>query len=80
MVAIKEEIRRRQQSEIAGTDRPPLLPGFGLADDSAGLMGAFLAMVALQYKNRSNKGQVIDMAIYEPLFTLLGPQGVDLTN
>ena len=58
-------------------DRPPLLPGFGLADDSAGLMGAFLAMVALQDKNRSNKGQVIDMAIYEPLFTLLGPQVVD---
>ncbi len=58
-------------------DRPPLLPGFGLADDTAGLMGAFLAMVALQYKNRSSKGQVIDMAIYEPLFTLLGPQVVD---
>ena len=58
-------------------DRPPLLPGFGLADDSAGLMGAFLAMVALQYKNRSSEGQVIDMAIYEPLFTLLGPQVVD---
>ena len=58
-------------------DRPPLLPGFGLADDSAGLMGAFLAMVALQDKNRSGKGQVIDMAIYEPLFTLLGPQVVD---
>jgi len=58
-------------------DRPPLLPGFGLADDSAGLMGAFLALVALQEKNRSGKGQVIDMAIYEPLFTLLGPQVVD---
>ena len=36
-------------------DRPPLLPGFGLADDSAGLMGAFLAMIALQEKNRSKK-------------------------
>ena len=58
-------------------DRPPLLPGFGLADDTAGLMGAFLAMVALQHKNRSSEGQVIDMAIYEPLFTLLGPQVVD---
>ena len=58
-------------------DRPPLLPGFGLADDSAGLMGAFLAMIALQEKNRSGKGQVIDLAIYEPLFTLLGPQVVD---
>ncbi len=58
-------------------DRPPLLPGFGLADDSAGLMGAFLAMVALQEKRRSGKGQVVDLAIYEALFTLLGPQVVD---
>lgn len=58
-------------------DRPPLLPGFGLADDTAGLMGAFLTMVALQEKHRSGKGQMIDMAIYEPLFTLLGPQVVD---
>ena len=58
-------------------DRPPLLPGFGLADDTAGLMGAFLAMVALEEKRRSGKGQVVDFAIYEPLFTLLGPQVVD---
>ncbi|MDH3700255.1 MAG: CoA transferase [Alphaproteobacteria bacterium] len=58
-------------------DRPPLLPGFGLADDTSGLMGAFLALVALQEKNRSGKGQVVDYAIYEPLLTLLGPQVVD---
>jgi len=58
-------------------DRPPLLPGFGLADDTAGLMGAFLAMVALQEQRSSGLGQSIDMAIYEPLFTLLGPQVVD---
>ena len=57
--------------------QPPLLPGFGLADDTSGLMGAFLAMVALQEKNRSGKGQVVDFGIYEPLFTLLGPQVVD---
>lgn len=58
-------------------DRPPLLPGFGLADDTAGLMGAFLTMVALQEQRSSGVGQFIDMAIYEPLFTLLGPQVVD---
>lgn len=58
-------------------DRPPLLPGFGLADSTTGLMGAFLIMVALQEKRRSGKGQVIDLAIYETLFTLLGPQVVN---
>lgn len=59
-------------------DRPPLLPGFGLADDSAGLMGAYLAMIALQARHQNGgKGQVVDFGIYEPLFTLLGPQVVD---
>ena len=59
-------------------DRPPLLPGFGLADSTAGLCGAFLTMVALYYRDaRGGKGQFIDLAIYEPLFTLLGPQVVD---
>jgi len=58
-------------------DRPPLLPGFGLADSTTGLMAAFLASAALHEKRRSGKGQIIDLAIYETLFTLLGPQAID---
>lgn len=58
-------------------DQPPLLPGFGLADSTTGLMGAFLASVALHEQRRSGKGQVIDLAIYETLLTLLGPQVVN---
>ncbi len=59
-------------------DRPPLLPGFGLGDASTGLMGAFLAMVALHEKKANGgKGQVIDLALYETLYTLLGPQVVN---
>ncbi len=58
-------------------ERPPLLPGFGLADSTTGLMAAFLASAALHEKRRSGKGQVIDLAIYETLFTLLGPQAID---
>ena len=59
-------------------DRPPLLPGFGLADDSAGLMGAYVALAALVERDRNGgKGQVVEFGIYEPLFTLLGPQVVD---
>ena len=57
---------------------PPLLPGFGLADSTTGLMGAFLAMVALKGREANGgRGQVVDLAIYETLFTLLGPQVVD---
>lgn len=58
-------------------DRPPLLPGFGLADSTTGLMAAYLASVALHEKRRSGKGQVIDLALYEALLTLLGPQVVN---
>lgn len=58
-------------------DRPPLLPGFGLADSTTGLMAAFLASAALHEKRRSGRGQVIDLAIYETLLTLLGPQVID---
>lgn len=58
-------------------DRPPLLPGFGLADSTTGLMTAFLISVALHEKRRSGRGQVIDLAIYETLLTLLGPQVVN---
>ena len=58
-------------------DRPPLRPGFGLADSTTGLMAAFLASAALHEKRRSGKGQVIDLAIYETLLTLLGPQAID---
>lgn len=58
-------------------DQPPLLPGFALGDASTGLMAAFLTMVALQEKNRTGKGQVVDLAIYETLLTLIGPHVVN---
>lgn len=58
-------------------DGPPLLPGFGMGDASTGLMGAFLVMVALRERERSGRGQVIDLSLYETLFTLLGPQVVN---
>ncbi len=58
-------------------DRPPLLPGFGLADATTGLMAAYLASVALHEQRRSGRGQVIDLALYETLLTLLGPQVVN---
>jgi len=60
------------------SDRPPLLPAFGLADSTTGLSGAFLVMVALfERERRGGAGQVIDLAIYEPLFTLIGPHVVN---
>jgi formyl-CoA transferase len=58
-------------------DDAPLLPGFGLADSTTGLMAAFLALVALTEKRRSGKGQYVDLAIYETLLTLIGPHVIN---
>ena len=59
-------------------DGPPLLPGFALADSAAGLAGAFLTLAALQGRaQRGGRGQVVDLAIYEPLLTLMGPQLIE---
>jgi crotonobetainyl-CoA:carnitine CoA-transferase CaiB-like acyl-CoA transferase len=53
---------------------PPTLPPFGLADGIAGLATAFAIMTALRARDRNGRGQQIDMAIIEPILTLLGPQ------
>jgi formyl-CoA transferase len=57
-------------------DGPPTLPPFGLGDAVAGTNAAFAVMVALWWRERSGKGQYIDMSIYEPLYALFGPQTV----
>jgi len=51
----------------------PMLPGFGLADTSTALMGAYLVMAAVNERNRSGIGQYIDLAIYESMMTMIGP-------
>ncbi|MGW1749721.1 CaiB/BaiF CoA transferase family protein [Streptomyces sp. NPDC002092] len=55
-------------------DAPPTLPPFGLADSVAGLATAYAVMTALSARDRTGEGQVVDMAIIEPILTVLGPQ------
>ncbi|WP_308268621.1 CaiB/BaiF CoA transferase family protein [Yinghuangia soli] len=55
-------------------DGPPTLPPFGLADGISALTCANAVSMALVERTRSGRGQVIDLAIVEPLLTLLGPQ------
>jgi crotonobetainyl-CoA:carnitine CoA-transferase CaiB-like acyl-CoA transferase len=55
-------------------DGPPLLPPLALADGVAGLATAFAVLVALRERDRSGRGQVVDVSLLEPLLTLLGPQ------
>ncbi|MGW4083046.1 CaiB/BaiF CoA transferase family protein [Streptomyces sp. NPDC004822] len=55
-------------------DAPPTLPPFGLADSIAGLATAYAVMTALAARERTGEGQVVDMALIEPMLLALGPQ------
>ena len=58
-------------------DGPPTLPPFGLADGISALATAQAVMTALYERDRpegSGLGQVIDLAIIEPIVTILGMQ------
>ena len=55
-------------------DRPPLLPPMALADMVAGTAGFGAAVVALLARERGKaRGQVIDLSLFEPLFSVIGP-------
>lgn len=60
-------------------DGPPTLPPFGLADGVAALAGTCATLTALAWRNGrgAGRGQVVDLSLYEPLFSILGPQVVE---
>ncbi|MGI9667227.1 MAG: CoA transferase, partial [Acidimicrobiia bacterium] len=56
---------------------PPTLPPFGLADGIPAQATANAVMIALYHRDAAGgSGQVIDMAIIEPILTILGPQPI----
>lgn len=56
-------------------DGEPMLPPFGLADSIAGITAAMATCMALYHRDvTGGGGQVIDLAILDPLVTVLGPQ------
>ena len=56
-------------------DREPVLPPLALADMIAGLYGAFATVTALRARdNGMAQGQVIDLSLLEPMFSVLGPE------
>ena len=55
-------------------DGPPTLPPFGLADGVAALSTACAILMALRARDLTGHGQVIDLAIIEPMLTILGSQ------
>jgi len=64
-------------SLIGDNGGPPLLAPFPLGDATTAIFGAFGVVVALHRRAREGGGQVVDLALYEGLLTLLGPQVID---
>jgi succinyl-CoA:(S)-malate CoA-transferase subunit B len=60
-------------SFLAGyPDRPPVTPGSAtIPDYMAGLYGALGVMLALRARERTGRGQMIDIGLYEPIFRIL---------
>ena len=55
-------------------DQKPLLPPLALADMVAGLTGfGAILMALIASKKNQIGGQVIDLSLFEPLFSILGP-------
>ncbi|MFO1329810.1 MAG: CoA transferase [Rubrivivax sp.] len=60
-------------------DRPPVLPPFAMADNVAGLYGATLAVALLHTQRGAAEPRVreVDLSLFEPLFSVLGPQAAE---
>ena len=56
-------------------DQPPILPPISLADMVAGLYAAMASLVALRHcEVNGGRGQVIDVSLFDPLFSIMGPE------
>ena len=56
-------------------DREPILPPLALADMIAGIYGASATVMALLARERGlSQGQVIDLSLLEPMYSVLGPE------
>ncbi|WP_062310698.1 CaiB/BaiF CoA transferase family protein [Polynucleobacter sinensis] len=60
-------------------DRPPVLPPFAMADSVAGIYGSAIALALLnQQRSKENPTvQEVDLSLFEPLFSILGPQAAE---
>jgi crotonobetainyl-CoA:carnitine CoA-transferase CaiB-like acyl-CoA transferase len=56
----------------------PTLPSFPMADMVAALAGATTVLAAIRHRDGvSHRGQLIDMPLYEPLLSILGPNALE---
>lgn len=61
---------------------PPTLPPVGMADGMSGLFAAFAALAAVYARDvkGTNRGQLVDISLYESLYTMLGFTNAPVTQ
>lgn len=52
-------------------DKPPVRVGVSIGDSLAGLHAVIGALMALQQRHNTGKGQVVDVALYESVFNMM---------
>src|SRR5258708_4276034 len=52
-------------------DRAPVRVGISIGDSLAALFGVIGALVALQHRSQSGRGQYVDVALYEAVFAMM---------
>jgi crotonobetainyl-CoA:carnitine CoA-transferase CaiB-like acyl-CoA transferase len=57
-------------------DKPPALPPLAMADMYAGIYGAFGTLAALREADRSGRGQVVDVSLFESMFATIASEVV----
>ena len=57
---------------VTGTpDRPPSRTGISIGDTLSALYGVIGAMMALEHRRKTGHGQVVDVALYESVFSVM---------
>lgn len=56
------------------SDKPPALPPLALADMIAGIYGATGVLTALRVAQRTGKGQIVDLSLFEPIFSFISSE------
>jgi len=57
---------------VTGTpDRPPSRVGVSIGDTLSALYGAIGALAALEHRRKTGRGQVVDVALYESVFSVM---------
>lgn len=52
-------------------DRGPMVSAFPLGDYLAGIFGAYGALAALHHRQRTGRGQIVDVSLFEPILRII---------